>query len=81
MDPPSTTPGRAQKQILVGPNDNWFSLGGDSVLGIRMLVCLDARLGALALLPASGVGGGGRIPGGGYAKAAGKGSRILGGLV
>ena len=73
MDPPSTTPGRAQKQILVGPNDNWFSLGGDSVLGIRMLVCLDARLGALALLPASGVGGGGRIPGGGYAKAAGKG--------
>jgi len=35
-----------------------------------MLVMLDRRLEELGLLPASGVGGGGRIPGGGFAKVA-----------
>jgi len=48
----------------------FFELGGDSASAIRMLLALDRRLEDLGLLPTSGVGGGGRIPGGGYSKAA-----------
>ena len=55
----------------LGLGAQWFELGGDSAAAIRMLLALDRRLGELGLLPSSGVGGGGRIPGGGYSKAAG----------